>query len=49
MYQSSISGFNIVKTEVNSNKPAGTILSQSPSAGTNSKDKTIYVNVSSGS
>ena len=48
-YSASYGEFTLVKTEVDSDKPAGTIISQSPSAGSVTTDKTIYVNVSSGS
>lgn len=49
IYKSTYGEFKLVKTEVDSEKPAGTILSQSPSAGSVTTDKTIYVEVSSGS
>lgn len=48
-YSATYGEFTLVKTEVDSDKPAGTIISQSPSAGSVTTDKKIYVNVSSGS
>lgn len=48
-YSSQIDGFTLQKNIVDSEKPAGTIVSQSPAAGSHSTNKVIYVNVSSGS
>lgn len=48
-YSATYGEFTLVKNEVDSDKPAGTIISQSPAAGSTTTDKTIYVNVSSGS
>ncbi len=48
-YSSQIDGFTLQKNIVDSQKPAGTIVSQSPAAGSHSTNKVIYVNVSSGS
>lgn len=48
-YSSQIDGFILQKNIVDSEKPAGTIVSQSPAAGSHSTNKVIYVNVSSGS
>lgn len=49
IYKSSYDGFTLQKREVDSTKPAGTILSQSPTSGSKTTDKVIYVTVSSGS
>lgn len=48
-YSSQIDGFTLQKNIVDSEKPAGTIVSQSPTAGSHSTNKVIYVDVSSGS
>lgn len=48
-YSSQIDGFTLQKNIVDGEKPAGTIVSQSPAAGSHSTNKVIYVNVSSGS
>lgn len=48
-YSSQIDGFTLQKNIVDSEKPAGTIVSQSPTAGSLSTNKVIYVDVSSGS
>lgn len=48
-YSSQIDGFTLQKNIVDSEKLAGTIVSQSPAAGSHSTNKVIYVNVSSGS
>lgn len=42
-------GFTLKVNEVDSDKPAGTVISQIPAAGSKTTDKVITVNVSSGS
>ena len=49
IFSSQIDGFTLQKNIVDSDKPAGTIVSQSPASGSHSTNKVIYVDVSSGS
>lgn len=49
IFSSQIDGFTLQKNIVDSDKPAGTIVSQSPASGSLSTNKVIYVDVSSGS